>query len=118
MYKGDGSFKTKEIERQKSLIELLEAENEFVIKYNNIAIDIDSAKKNSLNMTELYKALDKISNELSETRNEISNYMSLYFNTKTDLRDILYSDQNHVDVRFDKKPIGYDKDRNPVYKDW
>ena len=29
--------------------------------------------------------------------------MSSYFNTKTDLRDILYSDKNSADARFDKK---------------
>ena len=50
MYKGDGSFRTIEIERQKSLMELIEAENEFVCKYNDIAIGIELARKNSINV--------------------------------------------------------------------
>lgn len=118
MYKGDGSFRTIEIERQKSLMELIEAENEFVCKYNDIAIGIELARKNSINVTELYSDLDKISDKLRGVRNEISNYMSSYFNTKTDLRDILYSDKNSADARFDKKQTGYCKDKNRVYKDW
>lgn len=117
MYRGDGSFRTNEITQEESLIDLLHLEKEYVVKYNDRAIAIDIARKNALNVTDLYEELGRINEKLTEVRQKIANYMHTNFNTKTTLGDILYSNNESGVVRLDRKPVGYDKDRNPVYKD-
>lgn len=91
MYHGDGSFKTKEIATQESLIELLFIEKEYVDKYNNIAIAIDLAKKNNLRAGEYYKDLDKIKESLDNVRNKITVYFNEKLNIKTTIADQLFS---------------------------
>lgn len=118
MYKGDGSFKTKEVQTQKSLIDLLVLEKEYVTKYNDRAIGIEYAKKNSMKMTELYEELGKIEVKLNNVRQEIAEYLQTNFNTKTSLGDLLYSNNNKIEtMEIERRPIGYDNNRNPVYKD-
>lgn len=92
MYRGDGSFKTKEIQQKQSLLDLLQEEKEYIDMYNTKALSIELAKKNSLHIKDRYDELDKINNKLSKTREKIADYLQCELNMKTDIVSKLYGE--------------------------
>lgn len=92
MYRGDGSFKTKEIQQKQSLLDLLQEEKEYVDMYNTKVLSIELAKKNSLHIKDRYDELDRINSKMCKAREKIADYLQCELNMKTDIVNKLYGE--------------------------
>lgn len=75
MYRGDGSYKAIEYKPEKSLLELLQAEQELVGAYNTKVVAFTIMKKSSIRYEKSKREVDEAYKKLVDIRKQIRVYL-------------------------------------------